>query len=288
MSQPVPFTTGTNNSNAEGVIGSHPTTADPTSENIMMPEEAEVREWDVEKLVSWLQSRKPSVLKGANLEEFRKAEVYGDVFLIKAGSSRKRTLSLEEDQSSYKKRIVKLKKTSLTVSIDGLLGKIMEVSDEVELYCDPIVIQLLPFPYPGVVPKRFKPVFSGSQIDRPVIYRYIDRPDKMSFSDTVLGIDRWRLLHDASEGFPNERKQMVRSLLDGISAKHMKLASSTANYRHAQYDLARETSEGRMTLYGGLNEREMIRWWAVNEHNLAVTLSGEDKANQRFCGRAET
>jgi len=38
------------------------------------------------------------------------------------------------------------------------------------------------------------PVFANGQIDRPVICRYVDRSDKMTISDTGLGIDRWRLL----------------------------------------------------------------------------------------------
>jgi hypothetical protein len=70
-------------------------------------------------------------------------------------------------------------------------------------------------------------------------------------------VDQANALDDAPPGmqrFHNDKKQVVRSLLDTSSAAHMKLASSTANYKHAMTDRYRETSEKRIDLYYGLNE----------------------------------
>ena len=56
-----------------------------------------------------------------------------------------------------------------------------------------------------------------------------------------------------SHRFSNKKKQ-IRNLLDASSAKHLKLESSSANYKHASTDLLRETSEKRIGLYHGLDE----------------------------------
>lgn len=63
-------------------------------------------------------------------------------------------------------------------------------------------------------------------------------------------IDQTNALDEVSGGhdrFSNEAKAGVRAFLDGITHRHMKLASSTANYAHGIYDELRETSERRLT-----------------------------------------
>jgi hypothetical protein len=57
-----------------------------------------------------------------------------------------------------------------------------------------------------------------------------------------------------SHRFSNDEKKQVRTLLDESSASHLKLASSTANYKHGRTDLGRQTSEKRIGLYCGLDE----------------------------------
>ena len=52
----------------------------------------------------------------------------------------------------------------------------------------------------------------------------------------------------------NKKKTEARRLLDGIASNHMKISSSTANYRAAIHDQLRETAETRLTLYHGLND----------------------------------
>ena len=54
--------------------------------------------------------------------------------------------------------------------------------------------------------------------------------------------------------FGDDRKEVVRSLLDVIAFSHMKLASSTAKYWHAMSDMFRQTNERHVGLYGGLND----------------------------------
>jgi hypothetical protein len=54
--------------------------------------------------------------------------------------------------------------------------------------------------------------------------------------------------------FSNDKKEQVRTLLDQSSSTHLKLSSSTANYKHAWTDLLRQTSEKRIGLYCGLDE----------------------------------
>ena len=51
-----------------------------------------------------------------------------------------------------------------------------------------------------------------------------------------------------------EKKSQVRKLLDGISSNHIKISSSTANYRAAKCDEFRATSEERVNLYTGLDD----------------------------------
>ncbi|KAA8895678.1 hypothetical protein FN846DRAFT_911473 [Sphaerosporella brunnea] len=79
------------------------------------------------------------------------------------------------------------------------------------------------------------------------------------------------------ERIDNEQKKLARSLLDSISIFHMKIARSTANYKHASTDMLRQTGEGRIGLYHGLNDAEMEVWRGLNETVLAekFELSGQ-------------
>jgi len=49
-------------------------------------------------------------------------------------------------------------------------------------------------------------------------------------------------------------KRQTRTLLDKITAEHLKLASSSGNYKHALHDRYRQTGERRLYLYGGLTD----------------------------------
>jgi len=57
-----------------------------------------------------------------------------------------------------------------------------------------------------------------------------------------------------SHRFSNEKKKQIRNLLDTSSATHLKLESSTANYKHAWTNSRRQTSEKRIGLYCGLGK----------------------------------
>jgi len=65
-----------------------------------------------------------------------------------------------------------------------------------------------------------------------------------ALDETILG----------SQQFSNDKKKQVRTLLDTSTASHLKLESSTANYKHAWGNSRRQTSEKRIGLYYGLDE----------------------------------
>ena len=68
-------------------------------------------------------------------------------------------------------------------------------------------------------------------------------------------VDQANALGDGTDHrVSNDKKGEIRQLLDGLSSRHMKLSSSTANYVAAQHDEFRATSERRVTLCRGLNE----------------------------------
>lgn len=68
-------------------------------------------------------------------------------------------------------------------------------------------------------------------------------------------IDQANALDDGElDRVSNLKKMQTRRLLDGLSSKHMKVASSTANYSAAKYDETRATSEARFNLYLGLDD----------------------------------
>lgn len=52
---------------------------------------------------------------------------------------------------------------------------------------------------------------------------------------------------------PENKKEQARSLLDGITFYHMKIASSTAKYKAAEHDRLRAVSEERISICLGLN-----------------------------------
>ena len=62
--------------------------------------------------------------------------------------------------------------------------------------------------------------------------------------ETILG----------SQQFSNDKKKQVRTLLDASTASHLKLESSTANYKHAWGNSRRQTSKKRIGLCCGLDE----------------------------------
>jgi len=59
---------------------------------------------------------------------------------------------------------------------------------------------------------------------------------------------------EAIDGITLEAKRDARSLLDKITARHLKLASATANYQHGVADQYKQTGERRIHMYGGLTD----------------------------------
>lgn len=58
---------------------------------------------------------------------------------------------------------------------------------------------------------------------------------------------------EARDQFPPEGKRELGSILNTITATHLKLLSSSGNYLHALHDRFRQTGEKRIHLYGGLS-----------------------------------
>ena len=72
-------------------------------------------------------------------------------------------------------------------------------------------------------------------------------------------VDQANALDDSTDDrVSNEKKRDVRKLLDGLSSQHLKISSSTANYRAAKHDECRATSEMRITLYRGLDDVSVL------------------------------
>jgi hypothetical protein len=59
---------------------------------------------------------------------------------------------------------------------------------------------------------------------------------------------------ERKEKIDSKKKREVRNLLDNISSRHLKLASSSANYQGGLGDQDRQTQERWMTMYEGLSE----------------------------------
>jgi hypothetical protein len=47
-----------------------------------IPTVEEMESWDEEKVLRWIQQRKPNLLKGDNLENFKKTHIMGTAFLV--------------------------------------------------------------------------------------------------------------------------------------------------------------------------------------------------------------
>lgn len=100
---------------------------------------------------------------------------------------------------------------------------------------------------------------------------------------------------EAVDRYPSDRKRLVHNLLDSITSLHLKLASSSGNYLHAQHDILRQTGEKRLCLYGGLSkvspltkatsriyqanglQLEMTKWWWVHQDRLPMDFKEMDK-----------
>ena len=85
--------------------------------------------------------------------------------------------------------------------------------------------------------------FCGEAGDSDPAFFIVDQANALD-DETVRGSHR----------FSNERKKMVRELLDASSASHLKFESSTANYKHAWANSKRQTPEKRIGLYCGLDK----------------------------------
>jgi hypothetical protein len=67
-----------------------------------IPTVEEMNDWDEVKVLRWIQQRHPKLLKGSDLESFRRAEIIGIVFMVSdaesfqsEGVSRIRSLALQ-------------------------------------------------------------------------------------------------------------------------------------------------------------------------------------------------
>jgi hypothetical protein len=49
------------------------------------PTVQQMKDWDQDELLQWIQQKKPKLLSGENLEKFIAAEILGEVFLWAAG-----------------------------------------------------------------------------------------------------------------------------------------------------------------------------------------------------------
>ena len=59
---------------------------------------------------------------------------------------------------------------------------------------------------------------------------------------------------EAVDRYSSDQKWLVCNSLDPTTSQHLKLASSSGNYLHAQHDILRKTGEKRLYLYGGLSK----------------------------------
>ena len=66
---------------------------------------------------------------------------------------------------------------------------------------------------------------------------------------------------ESRDRFTLDAKRDARSLLDRITACHLKLASATANYLHGIADQYKQTGERRLHMYGGLTDVSPSHLW---------------------------
>ena len=67
-------------------------------------------------------------------------------------------------------------------------------------------------------------------------------------------VDQEDALDMQANQYDDKRKWEVRSLLDCVSSGHLKLASSSSNYKGGTKYAGRQTHEGKVTMYEGLSE----------------------------------
>jgi hypothetical protein len=59
----------------------------PKQASHTMPTTEEVKQWNVDKLINWLQGQEPKVLPDDKVENFKKTNFAGRAFLAKAGNA---------------------------------------------------------------------------------------------------------------------------------------------------------------------------------------------------------
>jgi hypothetical protein len=67
-------------------------------------------------------------------------------------------------------------------------------------------------------------------------------------------VNQVNALDPTEEGTDLGAKRESRTLLDRITAHHLKMSSSSSNYRHTHHEKHRQTGERRIHLYGGLSK----------------------------------
>ena len=58
----------------------------PNQASHIKPTIEEIKEWDEDDLLEWIQQKRPKLLKGANLKKFKAADISGEDFLNHAGN----------------------------------------------------------------------------------------------------------------------------------------------------------------------------------------------------------
>ena len=53
-----------------------------------MPTIEEVKEWDEDELLEWIRQKRPKLLQGDDLENFKAARISGEAFLLEAGNAK--------------------------------------------------------------------------------------------------------------------------------------------------------------------------------------------------------
>ncbi|KAA8906952.1 hypothetical protein FN846DRAFT_918946 [Sphaerosporella brunnea] len=82
---------------------------------------------------------------------------------------------------------------------------------------------------------------------------------------------------ETGDRYDNAKKADVRDILEMMSAHHLRISSSSANYLHGHQDRVRASGEKHSTLYEGLTTAEMAAWWEVHGDQLCLKLDLEDK-----------
>ena len=75
----------TNSSSSSDVTTDSNPDDSPVMNKTPNPTMEEVKEWDNDQLLNWIQEFRPKLLRGQNIENFKAAEISGRLFLKKAG-----------------------------------------------------------------------------------------------------------------------------------------------------------------------------------------------------------